>query len=196
MDTLTPSIPPALADALARARRVVVFTGAGVSAESGISTFRDPLTGLWSRFDARALATPEAFAAQPDLVWGWYEWRRAHVARAEPNAAHRAIAALARRVPGLALITQNVDNLHERAGSDSVIHLHGSLHAPRCSACGRPRRSPPRRRPNPPKAAPSRHRPASIAARRYAPASSGSAKACRPAPGNRHSTPPATATCS
>lgn len=136
MDTLTPSIPPALPDALARARRVVVFTGAGVSAESGISTFRDPLTGLWSRFDARALATPEAFAAQPDLVWGWYEWRRAHVARAEPNAAHRAIAALARRVPSLALITQNVDNLHERAGSDNVIHLHGSLHAPRCSACG------------------------------------------------------------
>ncbi|MGE8655963.1 MAG: SIR2 family NAD-dependent protein deacylase [Achromobacter sp.] len=136
MATVTPPIPPALAQALAQARRVAVFTGAGVSAESGISTFRDPLSGLWSRFDARALATPEAFAAQPDLVWGWYEWRRAQVARAVPNAAHRAIAALARLVPGLALITQNVDNLHERAGSEGVIHLHGSLHAPRCSACG------------------------------------------------------------
>lgn len=137
MDTIPVPIPPALADALARARRVAVFTGAGVSAESGIATFRDPLTGLWARFDARALATPQAFAAQPDLVWGWYEWRRAQVARAQPNAAHRAIATLARRVPAMTLITQNVDNLHERAGSHDVIHLHGSLHAPRCSACER-----------------------------------------------------------
>lgn len=144
MATELPSIPPALADQLARARRVTVFTGAGVSAESGIATFRDPLTGLWARFDARALATPEAFAAQPDLVWGWYEWRRAQVARAEPNAAHRAIAALARKIPALTLVTQNVDNLHERAGSDAVIHLHGSLHAPRCSACGHAARFAPR----------------------------------------------------
>ncbi|MCH3703483.1 NAD-dependent deacetylase, partial [Campylobacter lari] len=73
---------------------------------------------------------------QPDLVWGWYEWRRAQVARAEPNAAHRANAELARRIPALTLVTQNVDNLHERAGSDAVIHLHGSLHEPRCRACG------------------------------------------------------------
>lgn len=138
MAIVNPPIPPALADTLARASRVTVFTGAGVSAESGIATFRDPLTGLWSRFDAQALATPEAFAAQPDLVWGWYEWRRAQVARAEPNAAHHAIAALARRMPALTLITQNVDNLHERAGSQGVIHLHGSLHAPRCAACGEP----------------------------------------------------------
>ncbi|WP_445657096.1 SIR2 family NAD-dependent protein deacylase [Achromobacter sp. NCFB-sbj8-Ac1-l] len=132
------SIPPALADTLARAVNVVVFTGAGVSAESGIATFRDALTGLWSRFDASALATPEAFAAQPDRVWGWYEWRRAQVDRTSPNAAHRAIAALAGHVPALTLITQNVDNLHERAGSDEVLHLHGSLHAPRCSRCARP----------------------------------------------------------
>lgn len=138
MAIVNPPIPPALADTLARASRVTVFTGAGVSAESGIATFRDPLTGLWSRFDAQALATPEAFAAQPDLVWGWYEWRRAQVARAEPNAAHHAIAALARRMPALTLITQNVDNLHERAGSQGVVHLHGSLHAPRCAACGEP----------------------------------------------------------
>ncbi|MNX75452.1 NAD-dependent protein deacylase [compost metagenome] len=131
-------IPPALAQALRQARRVVVFTGAGVSAESGIATFRDALTGLWSRFDAQALATPEAFREHPDIVWGWYEWRRAQVLRATPNAAHLAIAELARHVPELTVITQNVDDLHERAGSAQVTHLHGSLHAPRCSACGSP----------------------------------------------------------
>lgn len=129
-------IPTTLASALQEARRVVVFTGAGVSAESGIATFRDALTGLWSRFDAQALATPEAFRSHPDIVWGWYEWRRAQVLRAAPNAAHRAIAELERRVPELIVVTQNVDDLHERAGSAHVVHLHGSLHAPRCSACG------------------------------------------------------------
>lgn len=131
-------IAPALAQALRAARRVVVFTGAGVSAESGIATFRDALTGLWSRFDAQALATPEAFREHPDIVWGWYEWRRAQVLRAAPNAAHHAIAALAHHVPELAVITQNVDDLHERAGSQDVTHLHGSLHAPRCSRCAAP----------------------------------------------------------
>ena len=110
-------IPPTLAETLRGAQRVVVFTGAGVSAESGIATFRDALTGLWSRFDAQALATPDAFRAHPDIVWGWYEWRRAQALRAEPNAAHRAIAALARHVPELTVVTQNVDDLHERAGS-------------------------------------------------------------------------------
>lgn len=131
-------IPSAVVDALQRAQRVVIFTGAGVSAESGIATFRDALTGLWSRFDAQALATPEAFRAHPDVVWGWYEWRRAQALRAAPNAAHLAIAALARHVPELLVVTQNVDDLHERAGSHDVAHLHGSLHAPRCSACGTP----------------------------------------------------------
>ncbi len=131
-------IPATLAHALRAARRVLVFTGAGVSAESGIATFRDALTGLWSRFDAQALATPEAFRAHPAIVWGWYEWRRAQVLRAAPNAAHRAIAELARHVPELCVVTQNVDDLHERAGSLGVAHLHGSLHAPRCSACGAP----------------------------------------------------------
>ena len=131
-------IPPALAQALRQARRVVVFTGAGVSAESGIATFRDALTGLWSRFDAQALATPEAFAADPDIVWGWYEWRRAQVLRAAPNAAHRAIADLARHVPELAVITQNVDDLHERAGSPRILHLLGRFDQPRCSACAMP----------------------------------------------------------
>src|SRR5947209_433436 len=103
----------ALLSALRDARHVVVFTGAGVSAESGLSTFRDATTGLWARFDPTRLATAEAFAANPDLVWGWYEWRRMRVRDARPNAAHRAIATLESRVPRATLITQNVDDLHE-----------------------------------------------------------------------------------
>jgi NAD-dependent deacetylase len=121
--------------ALREAERVVVFTGAGVSAESGIATFRDQLTGLWANFDAAKLATPDAFRRDPALVWGWYEWRRAAVLAAQPNAGHRAIADLAARVPQLTLITQNVDDLHERAGSRGALHLHGRLSHPFCAAC-------------------------------------------------------------
>jgi NAD-dependent deacetylase len=117
---------------LGDAQRVVVFTGAGISAESGVPTFRDDLTGLWARFDAQQLATPQAFHADPDLVWGWYEWRRSRVRRAQPNPGHLAIAAIQQRVPASTLVTQNVDDLHERAGSPPAIHLHGSLFAPRC----------------------------------------------------------------
>jgi NAD-dependent deacetylase len=120
------------------AKRVVVFTGAGMSAESGVPTFRDALTGLWARFDAKALATPEAFQADPALVWGWYEGRRAEVERVNPNAGHRAVAAIEARVAHTTVITQNVDDLHERAGSRSPIHLHGSLFTPRCSECATP----------------------------------------------------------
>ena len=135
----TSTRPPDDVVALLReARHVVVFTGAGVSAESGIPTFRDALTGLWERFDVAELASAEGFRRDPELVWGWYEWRRASVMRAQPNAAHHAIAALAQHVPQLTLVTQNVDDLHERAGSEAPIHLHGSLFAPRCSACGLP----------------------------------------------------------
>lgn len=122
------------AELVKRARKVVVFTGAGMSAESGIPTFRDSLTGLWERFDAQELATPEAFAKDPALVWGWYEWRRTVVSRSRPNAGHLAVA----RIPGCTVVTQNVDDLHERAGSERPIHLHGSLFAPRCAACGHP----------------------------------------------------------
>ncbi|MDG4809165.1 NAD-dependent protein deacylase [Micromonospora sp. WMMD1120] len=121
-----------VAPLLRAARRIVVCTGAGISAESGVPTFRDDLTGLWARFDAQQLATPEAFHADPDLVWGWYEWRRARVRRARPNAGHLAVAAIEARVPASTVITQNVDDLHERAGSRTAIHLHGSLFAPRC----------------------------------------------------------------
>lgn len=127
-----------VAAALRRVRHLVVFTGAGVSAESGIPTFRDALTGLWQRFDPAELATPEAFRRDPALVWGWYEWRRAKALQAQPNPAHLAIADLTRHVPQLTLVTQNVDDLHERAGSTAVIHLHGSLHQPRCFDCQRP----------------------------------------------------------
>lgn len=123
------------ADALRRARFAVVFTGAGVSAESGIPTFRTALTGMWERFDPTALATVEGFRRDPDLVWGWYEWRRAKVARACPNAGHVAIASLQRRMPRFMLVTQNIDDLHERAGSVGTVHLHGSLFEPRCIEC-------------------------------------------------------------
>ena len=136
-------IPPALIIALQRAKHVVVFTGAGISAESGIATFRDALTGLWERFDVADLATPEAFQSDEELVWGWYEWRRMQVLRAQPNPAHLAIAALARHVPKMTVITQNVDDLHERGGSVGVLHLHGSLNHPRCSVCGNAHTLPP-----------------------------------------------------
>lgn len=110
-----------------RPRRVVAFTGAGISAESGIPTFRGA-GGLWRDFRPEELATPEAFARDPALVWEWYEWRRGLVRRAEPNAAHRALARLRDSV----VVTQNVDGLHERAGSRDVIELHGSLFRVRC----------------------------------------------------------------
>lgn len=127
-----------LAERLREAQHIVVFTGAGASAESGIPTFRDAMSGLWERFDPAQLATPETFRADPSLCWGWYEWRRQKVVQAQPNGAHRAIAELARHVPKLTVVTQNVDDLHERAGSQDVIHLHGSLHSPRCIDCGQP----------------------------------------------------------
>ena len=128
-------IPAALIDALKRARRVVVLTGAGVSAESGLATFRDKQTGLWERFDPMQLATPEAFEQDSALVWGWYEWRRMRVMLAAPNAGHAAIKEFADHVPCLTLITQNVDDLHERAGSLAVHHLHGTLAKPFCAGC-------------------------------------------------------------
>lgn len=137
------TIPDELIDTLRVARSVVFFTGAGASSESGIPTFRDALTGLWDRFDAEALATPEAFVNDPALVWGWYEWRRRQVEHAQPHPGHQAMAALEECLPAVTVITQNVDDLHERAGSRRVIHLHGSLFAPRCFDCGQPYHLPP-----------------------------------------------------
>src|SRR5690349_2727389 len=120
---------------LSRARRVAALTGAGVSAESGIPTFRGA-GGLWRGHDPLSLATPEAFDADPALVWEFYNWRREIVARAEPNPAHRAIVALASHVEHLTVITQNVDRLHHRAGSLGVLELHGNLCDIRCTRCG------------------------------------------------------------
>ncbi|WP_133500479.1 SIR2 family NAD-dependent protein deacylase [Cognatilysobacter terrigena] len=116
--------------------RLVVLTGAGMSAESGVPTFRDALTGLWARFDPERLATPEAFRRDPDLVWGWYRWRAAQVQRVQPNAGHAAIAAMERDGIEVDVVTQNVDDLHERAGSTRVHHLHGHLLQSRCIDCG------------------------------------------------------------
>jgi NAD-dependent deacetylase len=115
---------------------IVILTGAGISAESGLGTFRD-VGGLWSRYDWRDLATPEGFARDPGFVLAFYNWRRARLRRAAPNAAHHALVRLARDYPGpVTLITQNVDDLHERAGSRDVIHMHGSHLTARCADCG------------------------------------------------------------
>jgi NAD-dependent deacetylase len=119
------------------ANRIVVLTGAGVSRESGLPTFREAQTGLWSRYRPEDLATPEAFARDPALVWRWYAWRRGLVAAAQPNAGHYAIAEMQRRSGHCTLVTQNVDGLHRRAGSDHVIELHGDITRIRCSRCGR-----------------------------------------------------------
>lgn len=120
------------------ANKIVVFTGAGASSESGIATFRDALTGLWERFDAQRLATAQAFKADPSLVWGWYEWRRAQAQSVLPNPGHAAVAQLGRLVSKITIVTQNVDSLHERASSENVLHLHGSLSSPRCFECAIP----------------------------------------------------------
>ncbi|HUG26087.1 SIR2 family NAD-dependent protein deacylase [Piscinibacter sp.] len=113
---------------LTEARHVCVLTGAGMSAESGIPTFRDALTGLWSRFDPAQLASEDGFRANPALVWDWYAQRRDGVRRAQPNAGHLALAAFAKRHPGrLTVVTQNVDDLHQRAGVADTIRLHGDI---------------------------------------------------------------------
>jgi NAD-dependent deacetylase len=110
------------------AKRIAVLTGAGMSAESGVPTFRDAQTGLWAKFDPQQLATEEAFRANPKMVWDWYAFRRDMIGKVEPNAGHQALAAFAQRHPGrLTLITQNVDGLHQRAGSEGVLALHGNI---------------------------------------------------------------------
>jgi NAD-dependent deacetylase len=125
-------------ESLRQARHVVVLTGAGVSADSGLPTFRDALTGLWARYRPEELATPEAFERNPGLVWAWYRMRRETALRAAPNPAHLALARLETLVPRLTLITQNVDGLHRRAGSRGVVELHGDITRVRCSREGTP----------------------------------------------------------
>ncbi len=120
---------------LARAGRVTALTGAGISTASGIPTFRGA-DGLWRKTRAETIATPEAFANDPKLVWEWYDWRRQMLLEARPNAAHDVLAGWARTRPGFTLVTQNVDGLLERAGADPIIRLHGSLWRLRCyQAC-------------------------------------------------------------
>lgn len=119
---------------LASANAIAVLTGAGISAESGIPTFRGP-GGLWRDYRPEDLATPEAFAKNPALIWEWYMWRRALIAKAQPNAGHRALAELERRSPAFTLITQNVDGLHDRAGSRNIRKIHGDIWTSRCSRC-------------------------------------------------------------
>ena len=145
---------------LATARSVGVLTGAGMSAESGIPTFRDALTGLWSRFDPAQLASEAGFRADPALAWDWYAERRDGVRVAQPNAGHHALADFAQHHPGrMTLVTQNVDDLHQRAGQPQTLRLHGAIledrwfapcprglvcdpadavagRPPRCGACG------------------------------------------------------------
>ncbi len=136
-------IPDALVASLKTSQVLVVLTGAGVSAESGIPTFRDAMEGLWAKHDPAQLATPEAFERDPETVTRWYDWRREKCAAAKPNPAHLALAELQRAVEkegrSFTLITQNVDRLHQSAGSRSVIELHGTLWVWRCTRCGQER---------------------------------------------------------
>ena len=119
------------------ARRITVLSGAGMSTESGIPTFRDPDNGLWAHANPAELATPEAWDADPDYVWAWYRWRAVLMNRVQPNPGHRALADWAARDGvHMTIGTQNIDNLHERAGSTNVHHLHGSIFEVHCSECG------------------------------------------------------------
>jgi len=135
-DTLL--LPEALLERLQDSNHVVVFTGAGMSAESGIATFRDAQTGLWAKFRPEDLATPQAFTAHPARVWSWYEERREKVRDAEPHAGHFALVELESMVPRLSIVTQNVDALHQRSGSGSVIELHGNIMRSICHLTSRP----------------------------------------------------------
>ena len=120
---------------LTSATRVVVLTGAGVSQESGLRTFRDAQTGLWARYKPEDLASPEAFARDPKLVWDWYAWRREAIKGVRPNPGHYALVEMEKRIPQFTLITQNVDGLHRFAGNQNVLELHGNIQKVRCSEC-------------------------------------------------------------
>jgi len=166
---------------LQQARQVTVLTGAGVSAESGVPTFRDVQTGIWAQFDPQEMASEPGFRAHPQRVWQWYAHRRVLVSTVQPNAAHQALAQFARHHPGkLQLVTQNVDGMHQRAGSPGVIGLHGDLLAhqwldavcPQCDLEAAVQRG-------------VSHRPVPPAATRCAPAWSGLASTCQRRPWRR-----------
>lgn len=128
--------PPELLSFLRKARRVAALTGAGVSQESGLSTFRDAQVGLWAQYRPEDLATPEAFDRNPKLVWDWYALRREKARSVGPNPGHFALVEMEKRVSEFTLITQNVDGLHRRGGSVNVLELHGNLQRVKCSVCG------------------------------------------------------------
>lgn len=128
------NIPDHLIQLLRIARSITVLTGAGVSAESGIPTFRDSQTGLWAHYRPEELASPQAFQKDPALVWNWYAWRLSLVRKSKPNSAHLALAAMERQVADFTLITQNVDGLHQQAGSKHVVELHGNIRRARCAS--------------------------------------------------------------
>lgn len=136
--------PADLVSLLKKTSRAAVLTGAGVSQESGLRTFRDSQdgnsaqAGLWSQYKPEDLATPEAFARDPKLVWDWYSFRREAVKAVRPNAGHYALAGMEKHIPNFTLITQNVDGLHRMAGSLNVLELHGNITCVRCSKCGMP----------------------------------------------------------
>jgi NAD-dependent deacetylase len=125
-------LPPDLISALRAATRIVASTGAGISAESGLSTFRDTQTGLWAKYKPEDLATPQAFQRNPRMVWEWYEWRRSFVAKVEPNPGHHALAKIEAAKYGFVLVTQNVDGLHAKAGSRNLVELHGNIRRTIC----------------------------------------------------------------
>jgi NAD-dependent deacetylase len=135
---MTPEGLARAAEILARAERVVVSSGAGMSRESGIPTFRDAMEGLWANFDPQELATEEGFRRNPRRVWSWYAWRRQRVMQARPNPGHAAIAALEQVIPSLAVVTQNVDGLHTEAGSTDVVEVHGNIRRVRCLDAAHP----------------------------------------------------------
>ncbi|HWY40344.1 MAG TPA: NAD-dependent deacylase [Chthoniobacterales bacterium] len=126
------NFPTELLNQLRDARKIVALTGAGISAESGLATFRDAQTGLWSKFKPEELATAEAFRQNPKLVSDWYAWRREQALNAKPNAGHLALAEMEMRAPEFMLVTQNVDGLHLRAGNKQIVELHGNIHRFRC----------------------------------------------------------------
>jgi NAD-dependent deacetylase len=127
-------LPAWVVQRLRAAQRVMVLTGAGISAESGIPTFRDAQTGLWARFNPMTLASADGFAANPQQVWDWYRYRRGLVRQAQPNPGHYAVAGLEQYYPEFLLVTQNIDGLHGRAGSAAPLEIHGSIHHVRCAA--------------------------------------------------------------
>jgi len=129
------NFPVELVSFLRGDRKLAALTGAGVSQESGLRTFRDAQDGLWAQYKPEDLASPEAFRRDPKLVWDWYAWRREAVKGVRPNPGHYALAEIAQRVPGFILITQNVDGLHRMAGNQNVLELHGNIQRVRCADC-------------------------------------------------------------